>query len=502
MSSSPPSIFEAVASRLISVDGVRAVELTSGRRSMAFGSPVGEPQFHSSLGTNISVSVWGEDLPAIEAIVELAKLVELREQEIADLAEALTQANDRQLRLYELARLTIDVLDHGQTITTMLTHGLQLLDTQVAAIVSSSGFVDVQRGDPGKTVDNIATTQQQWLLDLAQSALGVSKFARSIHKDTWYSLLNRFLVGDIEYILAVGRPDLAFGTPERKIMDALAGTLAASLRVVALHESALSQAVVEGEHATAAKLAADVLPAILPQAPGINYFARTKPARLVGGDFYTAVVHEGVLRFAVGDVTGKGLPAAILMTNAITVSNLVFSRNRGDSAMDLLIDIARGLDSLLLGSHRFITMLVGTAVADPTTGNVHLSLVNAGHSPVLLWCNSVVSAVSPMTPPVGVTLPKANSPFDVILAPGDALFVGSDGLSEQENPCGAMFGEAAVAALITSRQNAEDLANSVLSAVNVHAGDQPRSDDQTVLVLRPSTSPNLRAQSTFKRIYQ
>jgi serine phosphatase RsbU (regulator of sigma subunit) len=498
MSSSPPSIFEGIATRLISVDGVRAVELTSGRRSMAFGSPVGEPQFRSSLGTNISVSVWGEDLPAIEAIVELARLVELREQEIADLAEALTQANDRQLRLYELARLTIDVLDHGQTIATMLTHGLQLLDTQVAAVVSSSGFVAVQRADESNTVDENATTQQQWLLDLATSALGVSKFARSAHNNAWYSLLNRFLIGDIEYVLAIGRPDLTFGTPERKIMDALAGTLASSLRVVALHESALSQAIVEGEHATAAKLAADVLPVILPQAPGIDYFARTKPARLVGGDFYTAVVHEGVLRFAVGDVTGKGLPAAILMTNAITVSNLVFSRNQGDSAMELLIDIARGLDSLLLGSNRFITMLVGTAVTDLATGNVHLSLVNAGHSPVLLWCNSVVSAVSPMTPPVGVTLPKANSPFEVILSPGDVLFVGSDGLSEQENACGAMFGEAAVAALLNSHQSAEGLANSVLGAVHIHAGNRPRSDDQTVLVLRPSSSTDLRAQSNVK----
>jgi serine phosphatase RsbU (regulator of sigma subunit) len=488
MSSSPPSVFEVVASRLTRVDSVRAVELISGRRSMMFGKPDGEPQFRTSLGTNISVSVWGEDLPAIEAIVELAKVVELREQEIADLAEALTEANDRQLRLYELARLTIDVLDHGQTVTTMLTHGLQLLDTHVAALVSSSGFLAVQHADQMETDDDVATNQQQWLIDLATSALGESKFVRSVHNKAWYSLLNRFLVGDIEYVLAIARPKLAFGTPERKIMDALAGTLAASLRVVALHESALSQAFVEAEHATAAKLAADVLPEILPRAPGIDYFATTKPARLVGGDFYTAVFHEGVLRFAVGDVTGKGLPAAILMTNAITVSNLVFSRNQGDSAMELLIEIARGLDSLLLGSNRFITMLVGTAVSDPTTGNVHVSLVNAGHSPVLLRRNGAVSAVPPMSPPVGVTLPKANCPFNAILQPGDALFVGSDGLSEQENTRGTMFGEAAVAALLTSFCSAEAQAKSVLCAVDIYAGDQPRSDDQTVLVLRPITA--------------
>jgi Stage II sporulation protein E (SpoIIE) len=421
MPNTAPSIFESVSSQLISIDGVTAVEISSGRRSRLYGKPVGEPQFRASLGTNISASIWGKELAAIEAIIELAKVVELREQEIADLAEALTKANDRQLRLYELAGITIDVLDHGETVNTMLTLGVKLLNAQEAVLVSSSGFVGVHRVEQCRvrtrsrkvqacrlhldcnndssestqstsgelpqdgTVSAADLTQQIWLTGLATKALREGKFTRSIHSHGWYSLLNRFSVGDLDYVLALGRPTRAFGTPERKIMDALSGTLAASLRVVALHESTVSQAIVEGEHATAAKLAADVLPTTLPDAPGIDYFATTTPARLVGGDFYTAVVHEGVLRFAVGDVTGKGLPAAILMTNAITVSNLVFGRNRGDSAMDLIIDIARGLDSLLLGSSRFITMLVGTAVTSATTGNVHLSLVNAGHSPLRQW---------------------------------------------------------------------------------------------------------------------
>ncbi len=492
MSFTPPSVFEAVSSQLINVDGVSAVEISSGRRSMLFGSPVGEPQFHSSLGTNIGVSVWGTSLASVEAIVELAKVVELREQEIADLVEALTQANDRQLRLYELARLTIDVLDHGQTVTTMLTHGVTLLAAQEAVLVSSSGFVAINRAPQIEPFNGPEPEEQQRFVELATSAFGGTKFARLVHSDGWYSLRNRFSVGDIEYVLAIRRYEHTFGTPERKIMDALSGTLAASLRVVALHETALSQAIVEGEHATAAKLAADVLPSTLPHAFGIDYFATTTPARLVGGDFYTAVVHQDILRFAVGDVTGKGLPAAILMTNAITVSNLVFSRNPSASAMELLSDIASGLDSLLLGSNRFITMLVGTAVTDPETGNVNVSLVNAGHSPVLLRTNGVVSAVAPMTPPVGVTLPKACSPFQAILQPGDALFVGSDGLSEQEDAYGLMFGEASVAALLCSHQSAAVQAQNVLCAVNVHGGDEPRSDDQTVLVLRPAkASPSL-----------
>jgi serine phosphatase RsbU (regulator of sigma subunit)/anti-sigma regulatory factor (Ser/Thr protein kinase) len=485
MLSTPPSVFETVSSQLISIDGVTAVEISSGRRSKLYGKPEGEPQFRASLGTNISASIWGKELAAIEAIIELAKVVELREQEIADLAEALTEANDRQLRLYELAGITIDVLDHGETVTTMLSLGVKLLNAQEAALVSSTGFIDVHRVDQCLTSAQGENNHEQWLVDLATKALGGAKFVRSICSHGSYSLLNRFSVGDQEYVLAIGRRGIAFGTPERKIMDALSGTLAASLLVVALHESTVSQAVIEGEHATAAKLAADVLPTNLPHAVGIDYFATTTPARLVGGDFYTAVVHEGILRFAVGDVTGKGLPAAILMTNAITVSNLVFRRNHGDSAMDLLIEIASGLDSLLLGSSRFITMLVGTAVTDPTTGNVHISLVNAGHSPVLLLSNGVVHTVAPMTPPVGVTVPQAGTPFCTVLVPGDILFVGSDGLSEQENAVGDMFGDAAVAALLTSFGTARDQVQRVLSAVDTHAGDEARHDDQTVLVLRP-----------------
>jgi serine/threonine-protein kinase RsbW len=93
-----------------------------------------------------------------------------------------------------------------------------------------------------------------------------------------------------------------------------------------------------------------------------------------------------------------------------------------------------------------------------------------------------------MTPPVGVTVPEAGTPFCAVLAPGDSLFVGSDGLSEQENALGAMFGDAAVGALLRSCDNAKEQVQRVLSAVNAHAGDLARSDDQTVLILRPSAS--------------
>ena len=74
----------------------------------------------------------------------------------------------------------------------------------------------------------------------------------------------------------------------------------------------------------------------------------------------------------------------------------------------------------------------------------------------------------------------------VIERPGDVLFVGSDGPSEQEDAIGDMFVDAAVAALLMSCHTAKDQVQRVLSAVDTHAGDEARHDDQTVLVLRPA----------------
>lgn len=470
---------ESLSRHLSSAPGVTAVTIGSGRRVISYGTPVGEPRAEWSVGSGFKVRVWGDESPLLDAMLELARLVDLREQEIDELAEALTQANDRQLRLFELSRLNIDTLDRTSTIDRVFRHGVELTESQHAVLVGDDGTA-VWHDD-----DNVA--RPDWLVDLGVAALEGGNIRRPVSLEGKHALLVRVPVSGQNYVFALGRErGPAFGTAERKIIDALAGSLGSSLQLVSMHETALHRAIVENEHETATRLATAVLPHMLPELAGVDVYATTIPARAVGGDYYTAVLHGDTLRFAVGDVAGKGLPAAVLMTNAITSTNYVFSRSEKSDPLDLLRDVHSALDALLVGTNRFVTMCVGTAQRDPRDPRqVIVSLANAGHSPVLIVEDDNVISVPPVAPPVGVGSTPTGSSYTATLRRGDVLLIGSDGLLEQDDDDGDLFGHDRLTRLARSGASAAELAREILLAVRTHAGDRPRADDQTVFALRP-----------------
>ncbi len=477
------SAMESLAFQLQNAPGVTAVSIRSGRRGVDYGTPVGEPRASWSLGTGMTIEVWGDDSALVDALIELARLVDHRDQEIDDLAEALTQANDRQLRLFELSRLNVDSLDRALTIDRVLGHGIELTDSLCATFVSSDGVT--------KSLSAQADASCEWIEAAVRVAVSDGNLRKSVGARGNYVLLSPVTVGEARHVLALGRQDsVPFGTAERKVIDALAASLAAALSLVEMHESALKQAVTESEHRTAAELANTVLPKSVSSIPGINSFATCLPARSVGGDFFTSLVHQGKMRFVIGDVAGKGLPAAVLMTNAITVSNTVFRTEEATDAVQLLAAIHDSLESLLVGTNRFITMLVGIATVDPRRpGAVKLSLANAGHSPVILRVDGAIQAVPPCAPPVGVGFRPAGPGFDVELTGHDWLVTGSDGLLEQDGEHGDMFGQDRLEDLVRGDISAAALADRITAAVQQFGGTMPRSDDQTVFVLRPIGGP-------------
>jgi serine phosphatase RsbU (regulator of sigma subunit) len=476
-----PTTLESLSEQLAHAPGINAVSIISGRRAFTYGAPEGPARAEWSIGSGTTVRVWGDESPLFDAMLELARLVDMREHEIDDLAEALVQANDRQLRLFELSRLSVETLDRSNTIERTLRHAAELTDSEDAVLVDASGSATwlglSERRAP------------RWLIDATGKAVQGGTLRRTLIAGERRALLAPVVVGQDRYVLAVGRPNgLAFGTPERKIIDALAASLASSLQLVSMHESALQRAIIDNEHATAAALAAAVLPKGVPVVPGIDVAAATIPARAVGGDYFTSVACGDTLRFAVGDVSGKGLPAAVLMTNAITTTNAVFTRTESDCPVELLAGIHEALDALLVGTGRFITMCVGTARA-LTDGTVEVRLANAGHSPVFVAEASSRHHVPPLAPPVGVGGTPHGEAFRTVLRSTATLLIGSDGLTEQEDVAGRQFGDERLGALASAHLPITSLADAIFAGVRRHGGEQQQFDDQTVFVLRPSAAP-------------
>jgi sigma-B regulation protein RsbU (phosphoserine phosphatase) len=206
----------------------------------------------------------------------------------------------------------------------------------------------------------------------------------------------------------------------------------------------------------------------------------TRPANTVGGDFYDILpLPDGRLIVTVGDVSGKGSPAALLMALLLAMMRTLV--DEGLESARLLARLNTQIVRHAPGS-RFITLFYG--LYDPRTGG--LEYVNAGHLPPLIHrSDGSFERLTQGNIALGMFAGSTYEAHEAELHAGDALILYSDGITEAENDRGQEFDEAHLSAAIAAAatHDPEKLGRAILAAVDRHAGDVRLVDDLTVLVL-------------------
>lgn len=277
-------------------------------------------------------------------------------------------------------------------------------------------------------------------------------------------------------------PDRPFSTVDVPVVDGVVSSLGVMLAFNELHQRALRSASVEREHQLASALAQSVITVRPPQSARLDVFAQTVPAARTGGDFYVFGRTEQIVWFAVGDVAGKDLPAAMLMTRAVAACRVAFLTHRNASVEDVFASIEDELFDYLDEIGLFITMAVGAI--DESTSTV--SLASAGHSPVV-WVDSAGASLIPATsPPIGVIRHRIPKASEYVLHPGDCLVIGSDGLAEQHAPDGSLFGYDRFLNLCHSvrLQSSTQQGQAVFDTVSAFAAGRRASDDSTLVIVQ------------------
>lgn len=275
-----------------------------------------------------------------------------------------------------------------------------------------------------------------------------------------------------------------FTEADQRLVSILAAQSAQVLENARLHEeeSALQQ--IQEELRLANQIQSKLLPQSMPHLSGYDLAGTSSPARSVGGDFFDFVPMEtNQLCFWVGDVAGKGLPAALTMAT-------IQATLRGDTAATH--DVARILDRanryLCSNTTRstFVTLFLG--ILDAKKHEV--SFGNAGHNRPLLFS----SGEEPETLDYGdLVLGFAEqveySVQKVELRPGDVLVVYSDGINEAMNRSREQFGEQRLIETLSSirTRSASEMVASVVEQVQNHAGTAPQGDDLTIVVIKRLT---------------
>ena len=245
-----------------------------------------------------------------------------------------------------------------------------------------------------------------------------------------------------------------------------------------LKESTTAKASIERELDIAHNIQMSMLPKTFPAFPNrkdIELYAALVPAKAVGGDLYDFFIRDEKLFFCIGDVSGKGVPASLVMAVSRTLfRNIAAHTAEPNHIVETMNkNICEGNENCM-----FVTLFVG--VLDLQTG--HLSYCNAGHDAPyiqdkLLPCDSNL--------PIGVTETCQYSNQETDLASGTTFFLYTDGLTEAENADRQLFGEQRITETITAfKGSPQELIETMTAAVHKFVGDYEQSDDLTMLAFR------------------
>jgi serine phosphatase RsbU (regulator of sigma subunit)/ketosteroid isomerase-like protein len=227
------------------------------------------------------------------------------------------------------------------------------------------------------------------------------------------------------------------------------------------------------------------LPKEVPELAGWQIAPYYQPAREVGGDFYDFhLLPEGRLGLVVGDATGKGVPAALVMS---TTCGMLRLAAQGSSSPGQML---RGVNEVLfpnIPSNMFVTCFY--AILDPKSG--HLVYANAGHDLPYLHRNGEAEELRARGMPLGLMPEMGYEEKETILYSGEAALLYSDGLVEAHDPKGDMFGVPRLRALVAEHGEKRSLGDLLLEELYSFAGERwEQEDDITLLTLRRSAPPS------------
>lgn len=273
----------------------------------------------------------------------------------------------------------------------------------------------------------------------------------------------------------------AFSAADAELLEFFASAAALSIEKALLHRELMQKQWMEGQLKIAREVQAGLLPRVPPELVGYDMAGSNLPTWTIGGDYYDWIpLDDGRLGLAVGDVSGKGIPAALIM--ATFRAALRSELRRGTPVTGAVTAVNR----LLLesqGGSRFVTAVCGAL--DPLSGR--LDYVNCGHNPpLLLRADGTHEELDSGGPALGLGVGGGFSPGAVTLAPGDLLALYTDGVVEPSNAEQEEFGLARLLDVLKQHAHrpAGDVVLAVVEATRRFARREGYDDDFTMVVVK------------------
>jgi serine phosphatase RsbU (regulator of sigma subunit) len=315
------------------------------------------------------------------------------------------------------------------------------------------------------------------------------RFLKSVDKESGYvtkSILTLPLHGmdgkPMGALQVLNKPG-GFSQDDVDLLGLCSGYSASTLETQRLRKEAEAAQLILQELEIARDVQQHLLPQDLPAIPGLDFAGYCRSAKFVGGDYYDFLpMRDGGLFFTLGDVSGKGIAAAVLMASiqASLRSQVV---RPPDSIASLMGDFNKAVYSFSTAD-KYSTLFCGLL----NVASRKLTYVNAGQvRPMVMRCGSgQIERLDSGGFPVGLLDGSEYEQGEVLLQPGDAVLCFSDGISEATNAKGEMWDEAEVEklALACTALSARQIIDKLVEATDRFTGDAEQNDDMTVVAIR------------------
>ena len=249
-----------------------------------------------------------------------------------------------------------------------------------------------------------------------------------------------------------------------------------------LKTTTTQKAAIESELSIARDIQMSMIPTVFPEQEGFDIYASMVPAKAVGGDLYDFFVRDSQLFFCIGDVSGKGVPAALFMTQA---KSLFRAYAAYEPMPDRIVSQMNHNLSENNDTCMFVTLFIG--ILDLTSGL--LRYCNAGHEAPILINKEARQLPVNISIPVGAMPDSTYQMQTIVIEPQSTILLYTDGLNEAMDADEMMFGEKRIfnelsRAIQTSQLAPKPLIERMTQAVHDFVGDTEQSDDLTMMAIR------------------
>lgn len=272
-----------------------------------------------------------------------------------------------------------------------------------------------------------------------------------------------------------------FSDNDQRLLAIIAAQSAQVVENARLNEREQMLMRMQEEVRLASKIQMELLPSSSPDVAGYSVAGRTIPAQVVGGDYFDFIaIDDHRIAVCLGDVTGKGLPASLLMAN---LQATLRSHTLNVESPKVCLERSNRLLFQSTSPEKFATVFY--AILDSQKHTLFFSNAGQDH-PFHISTSKNIQRLKTGGIPLGMLGEFTYEEESISLEPGDTLVIYSDGVTEAMNKNGDQFGEERLASVLAScvNETVESIIGRIVDSVKQHAGSTPQSDDVTIVVVK------------------